>query len=235
VIFGAQEVDASGALIDPVPILAGELARTDGQAPISAESFTTENGLPSNADFRYLRFQALSHYSSDTNGGAGLNEIEVFGRLVSELDGGGDFDGDGEYTCTDIDGLYGALSTGDTAFDLTGDDIVDDADVDAWLAEAGEAKGFSEAIRPGDADLNGIVNAQDLNVLALNWQADTLTSWCQADFNHDGIGNAADLNDTGINWQSDIRAPEAGSAVPEPSTLALLLFTTLAICVRRQV
>ena len=231
VIFGAQEVDASGALIDPVPILSGELARTDGQAPIDPESFTTENGLAPESDFRYLRFQALSHYTSDTNGGAGLNEFEVYGRLVSDLGGGGDFDGDGEYTCADIDALYGGISTGDTAFDLTGDDAVDDGDVDAWLTEAGEAKGFSGPIRRGDADLNGLVDAQDLNTLGINWQSDTLTSWCQADFNHDGVADAADLNFTGINWQSDITAPGAANAVPEPAGLAWVMFATLAIWV----
>ncbi len=137
----------------------------------------------------------------------------------------GDFDMDGEYTCDDIDLLYGEISAGthDPAFDLTSDALVNGDDVGSWLAEAGSDKGYSEPIRPGDADLNGVVNATDLNVLGLNWQATDATSWCQADFNHDANVNSADLNDIGINWLSDITvAANATASVPEPNSLGLM-------------
>ncbi len=56
----------------------------------------------------------------------------------------GDFDMDGEYTCGDIDLLYGEISAGthDPTFDLTSDELVNGDDVGSWLAEAGSAKGY---------------------------------------------------------------------------------------------
>ena len=83
-IFGSQEVDEDGQLIDPVTIVAGELARTDGMSPIPPEYFTADEGLAV-SDVRYLRFQALTFYSTPEtgdNGGAGLNEIEVYLSLI---------------------------------------------------------------------------------------------------------------------------------------------------------
>ena len=77
--------------------------------------------------------------------------------------------------------------------------------------------------RSGDSELLGVVNANDLNVLGLNWQAADATSWCQADFNHDLNVNSLDLNDIGINWLSDVTVAAAVSAaVPEPNSLGMM-------------
>ncbi len=172
-----------------------------------------------------------------TSGGAGSNvptrlaELYIddlmYTSFASSLSG--DFDGDGEYTCADIDALYAGIETGDATVDLTGDGTVDDADVDAWRGEAGSAKGYSEAIRPGDTDLNGVVNATDLNRIGVNWQRNDVTSWCGGDFNHDRNVNAPDLNDLGVNWLSDIRPGAAASAVPEPASFGLCLMAVLAV------
>ena len=83
VVFAAAEVDENNELIDPVVMLSGSLRNTSGESPIDAEIFTEANGLVI-GDARYLKFQALTFYSSATNGGAGLNEIEVYGTLVPE-------------------------------------------------------------------------------------------------------------------------------------------------------
>jgi len=51
----------------------------------------------------------------------------------------------------------------------------------------------------GDANLDGLVDASDLNVLGLNW----LTSgngWADGDFNGDGLVDSSDLNDIVLNW-----------------------------------
>jgi hypothetical protein len=101
-----------------------------------------------------------------------------------------------------------------------------------WLSEAGAAQSFSGSILLGDADLNGKVDASDLNNLGLNWQANDATSWSQGDFNHDQLVNAQDLNDLGINWLADVRP--AAAAVPEPATwLLLAAMGVLAIAGRR--
>jgi autotransporter-associated beta strand protein len=87
----------------------------------------------------------------------------------------------------------------------------------------------------GDVNLDGQVDVGDLGVLATNWQ--TIQPWSGGDFDYNG---SVDVNDLGLlatNWQAGVGTPlgpsfgEAAaalglpsSAVPEPTTLALLGF-----------
>lgn len=100
----------------------------------------------------------------------------------------GDFDDDGSYTTSDINVLVAGIVSGqgDANFDLTHDGAVNEADLTAWLQIAGR-------IRPGDANLDGQVNARDLNAVGAHWYTEN-AGWSGGDFNADGIVNAADLN-----------------------------------------
>ncbi len=142
-----------------------------------------------------------------------------------------DFNGDEAIDCADMDLLYSELRSGgnDETYDLNGDMLVDDGDVSSFLQEAADARGFANAILPGDADFNGRIDAGDLNKVGLNWLRADVASWCEGDFNHDELVNAADLNDIGLNWLSDVTVPAAASdaAVPEPSACVLLAFAGL--------
>lgn len=131
-----------------------------------------------------------------------------------------DFDLDGDCDGADIDALMNDVAAGSnsTAFDLNGDAVVDDLDRDRWLADAGPLNGLSDAFLLGDANLDGTVDAQDLNELGVTWQTDN-NNWTNGNFTGGG-SDAADLNVVGINWQNSV-APSA-AAVPEPSTWALL-------------
>jgi hypothetical protein len=147
---------------------------------------------------------------------------EIFGGVQGDPDG--DFNGDGELN--EADALVNEIVLGNDNpdFDVTGDGIVDNAALDLWLADGAEANGFAEPYRPGDANLDGVVDAQDLNELALSWQGNPNT-WTGGDFTADGAVNAGDLNLLGLNWQSTIAlaAPASPSAVPEPSAWAVAL------------
>jgi hypothetical protein len=151
-------------------------------------------------------------------------DIEIVGSevLLKVLGGSlsGDFDNNGLLDVADIDLLGKEIIAGsnDVEFDLNGDEIVDLADQDTWLDDAAIANGFAESYLNGDANLDGAVNAMDLNALGINWQQ-TVDPWSQGDFNADGIVNAADLNLLAINWQQTI--PMAAQAVPEPAALLL--------------
>ncbi len=87
----------------------------------------------------------------------------------------GDFDDNGVINVVDADALVGVITamTNDPAFDLTLDGAVDQADLSQWLADAATANGFAEPYLAGDANLDGNVNAADLNSLGVNWQTAT--------------------------------------------------------------
>ena len=122
-----------------------------------------------------------------------------------------DFDGNG---CgqSDVDLLVENIvaTDADLMLDLTGDLIVDSADLTKWLSEAG--------YREGDANLDGSVNELDLAA----WQAHSFRSvskWSFGDFNADGAIDVADFNV----WNANRTAAASPASVPEPNGIALLV------------
>ncbi len=145
--------------------------------------------------------------------------------VVPEL-GPIDFDLDGDVDVEDIDALVAEIfaGTGNTGFDVSGDNVVDQNDLTTWLSDAAEHNGFTQVYLAGDTNLNGMVDAGDLNDLALNWRHN-IALWSAGDFNADGNVDAADLNSLALNWRRSIPIPSAvRSTVPEPSAWALMLF-----------
>ena len=126
----------------------------------------------------------------------------------------------------DVDALVNdiASQSNTLSFDLTGDDIVDGDDLEAWLLEAGEANlGPGQAYLEGDADLSGAVDVSDFNV----WNNNRFlpaAAWCQGDFNADGNVDVSDFNI----WNSN-KFSFSDHAVPEPSGLLLILISALSL------
>ncbi len=137
----------------------------------------------------------------------------IYQRLTVSVPDG-DFNDDGTYDCADIDGLVAVIVAGadPAAYDLTGDGQVNDADLEAWLAEAGEARlGPGLVYLRGDANLDGLVDTSDFNL----WNAhkfQATQAWCDGDFNADGVSDISDFNQWNLN---KFRASSAG-VVPEP-------------------
>ena len=68
-------------LVSGTQILGGTLAfQSAGSDPIEAASYSSGNGLDNSSNWRYLKFTAVSYFSS----GAGLNEIRVYGTAIPE-------------------------------------------------------------------------------------------------------------------------------------------------------
>ncbi len=109
----------------------------------------------------------------------------------------GDFTGDGNVTAADIDMLYNAINFGSsvTYYDLDGSGVVTQTDV-TYLRE------HILNVFAGDANLDRIVDASDLNAVAVNWWRDNGAGWADGDFNGDGKVNAFDLNAIGVNWRA---------------------------------
>jgi hypothetical protein len=132
----------------------------------------------------------------------------------------GDFDGNGGYDCSDIDALVGVVAAGtyDAQFDLTGDGLVDDADLTTWLVVAGSQNLASgNPYLPGDANLDGVVDGNDF----IAWNEHKFTevaAWCSGDFTADGVVDGADF----IVWnENKFTSSDAVIAVPEPAALVL--------------
>ncbi len=104
----------------------------------------------------------------------------------------------------------------------------------------------------GDANRNGIVDIQDISVVANNWQQPR-NNWAQGDFNRDGIVNIQDFSIVANNWQqTSIYSLEAApmspalsafvaqnlqlivSPVPEPASLLFMPSLIVALLQRRR-
>ncbi len=153
--------------------------------------------------------------------------LTVWLRVIQDMISG-DFDGNGDYACNDVDMLVGEIvaGTNSASFDLTGDGNVNGADLTAWLAEAGAAElGSGNPYLLGDANLDGNVNGADFLV----WNANKFTGnngWCGGDFDADGNTNGADF----LVWNANkFTSADGVSAVPEPGSPMLLLLAAFAI------
>ncbi len=143
-----------------------------------------------------------------------------------------DFNNDSLIDCTDIDLLVAEVAAGSNAadFDLDGDGLVDQADLTQWLADAGAANLPSgNPYLPGDANLDGSVDASDFNI----WNSNRLSSiaaWCSGDFTADGSVDASDFNV----WNSHRLMSSGGGVVPEPQLGGWLLLSAVACLLRRR-
>ena len=83
----------------------------------------------------------------------------------------------------------------------------------------------------GDADLDGYVDDDDLNLLISSWNQSG--NWGNGDFSNDGFVDDDDLNLLLSNWHTGTPPPMGQGAIPEPATLSLLVFGAI-FALRRQ-
>ena len=123
-------------------------------------------------------------------------------------------------------GVFTSVST--ERFDLIGNDIIDAADITEWLSLAATTNGYSSRYLRGDTDLDHDVDTFDLTGMIVNYTGaiGSGTTWLTGDTDGDGDTDTADLTTAIINFTS---ARNAVVAVPEPSSLLLLVIGCLAI------
>ncbi len=207
---------------------------TGGFQPMAGNTFDILNF--SSASGGFLNF--------DLPGGSGnwdVSQLLVDGTL--RFLGGslvtGDFNGDGNYDCVDINALSAEIASGNNgaAFDMNGDGVVTLLDItDAnlgWLAVGGAqnpAATGGNAFLAGDANLDGVVDVSDFNI----WNGskfNPVDAWCNGDFNADGSVDVSDFNI----WNSNkFKSSAAGALVPEPSAGLLALLALLLVPRRRK-
>ena len=100
----------------------------------------------------------------------------------------GDINGDSVVNAEDIDLLYQRVhdQLQDPAFDLTGDGLVDENDVEALVIDV-------IGTRQGDVDLNGAVDQVDFGVFASRF-GKSPASWADGDFDGDNRIGFSDFN-----------------------------------------
>jgi hypothetical protein len=144
-----------------------------------------------------------------------------------------DFTGDGICDISDLNELLGqgpvapgvAVTAGvNDQYDLNSDQVIDNTDVDEWLADAATNHGFGSPYNRGDANLDGVTDGQDFILWNENRFQPSLF-WDRGNFNGDGFIDAADF----IEWNQNKFTASDSIMVPEPCPM--ILFSGLAMAI----
>lgn len=174
----------------------------------------------------------------DTDESSVLFESAPFGTFRFELMSLCDLNLDGACDLQDLSTSSGLYSVGDleagvvvvpgenAQFDLTGDGMIDGADLDFWLADAAEQNGFSEPYLKGDTNLNDHVGFGDFNTLSANFG--TGREWSEGNYRGSGVTSFADFLLLAGNFGEAIGRSEIES-VPEPASNLLAINTAIGI------
>ena len=129
----------------------------------------------------------------------------------------GDFTLDDAVDAADLDILCEAIRAGASgyAFDLDNSGAAANlADLDVLLQ--------SLSTVPGDINLDGRVDAADLNQIGIHWQQSGFDiGWSAGDVTCDGTVDASDLNRLGLNWQFGAQAVARSPRAPLAKMVSL--------------
>ena len=138
----------------------------------------------------------------------------------------GDFNMDSLVNATDINSLFAHRGGTDMWYDLTGDSVISQADVDNLIR-------VKIATEYGDANLDRAISVGDLAILAANW-GQSGKGWGQGDFAGDGTVDVGDLGVLAAHWGWMPPGGAGGISVPEPLGLSLLACGALLVPRRRR-
>lgn len=93
----------------------------------------------------------------------------------------------------------------------------------------------ADGLQLGDANRDGRVNGDDLNVVLLGFNTAGQNTWDLGDFNNSGTSNGDDLNEVLLRFNVTNPVTPAFTAVPEPSTVLLAIGSVLLGLTRRRV
>jgi hypothetical protein len=138
--------------------------------------------------FNNLIINATGTYTLTASDGA-LTSATSGSFVICPL---GDVNLDGAINATDIDQLYAYLGDTTGRYDLNGDGVANQGDVD-YLVKTILQTGYA------DANLNGKVDFEDFQVLLDHWQSKA-QGWAGGDWNGDGVTDFQDFQMLLDNW-----------------------------------
>lgn len=212
-----------------IQTLAGTVREQQTMAPLffNGEFIENEN---------FIVFRDIQSSDLRLNVFSGLNGIEIDGADYHCL--AGDFNNDGDLDGDDFDDLTGQIKSGeyDECYDLNSDGIVDPEDGEVWVNDIAQ-------VPPGDANLDGEFNSQDLiQLFATNEYEDDVecnSGWADGDFNNDGEFDSSDLIaafGAGYYENGPLKAVAASAtsayAVPEASSSLMVIIGGLCLAIR---
>ncbi len=142
----------------------------------------------------------------------------------------GDYNSNGELDAGDLDLQAAAIAGGldPPEFDLTGDGSVNGDDRIFWLHDL-------KSTWVGDADLNGLFDSGDFVAVFVEglYETGEAAGWAQGDWNADLVFDSGDFVAAFIDGGYEIGAfPGAVQAVPEPSSVVLVLLGLAGLLMR---
>jgi alkaline phosphatase len=150
-----------------------------------------------------------------------MDNTEVYDLMV--MSEPADFDDDGAVTTSDIDMLRDNMGGGSGTFDLNGDGLVDDGDLDYLLTDV-------LGTRVGDFNLDGLVDGTDLAIFKAGFGMSG-QGYAQGNCNPDEFIDGTDL----AILKSNFGLSGTGVLVPGPATLGMLSLGALRlVTVRRR-
>ncbi|MBM98755.1 MAG: hypothetical protein CMJ77_06470 [Planctomycetaceae bacterium] len=162
---------------------------------------------------------------------AGQNWVFDAGRICLDFCPGignpGDYNGDGMLDAADLDLQAAAMNNPNPdlgVYDENNDGLVDFADRQIWVSDL-------KVTWMGDADLNGQFNSGDLVTVftAGKYESGDAANWGEGDWNGDLTFGSGDLVTAFTDGGYEAGPKAAVAAVPEPSSIILVLTSLLAL------
>jgi beta-glucanase (GH16 family) len=209
-------IDANGQILD-----VGRLPVASATTPTAYQEHLLRRVAPANTRFA----RAVLEMVQRNNAGGSVNFDDVQLQRVHSASST-DLNLDGVTDSRDIDALLDSLTFDNRLFDFNGDLVISRLDVEIWIDSTFDT-------RRGDVNLDGVVNFNDLLVVAQNYNRINDRTWATGDFTGEGSVNFDDLLLIAQAYQVSSQGASATEqfqtdwlvalhSVPEPTTLALL-------------
>jgi len=197
----------------------GDVAGQEGDICLQTEFNDYAWDIPAGSEV-VVRIGALSTWGNEI---VTIDNVRISSGEIATLEG--DYNNNGMRDPGDLDLLAAAMTANDVSFDITGDGTTDSADRTKWVQDLSNTY-F------GDANFDGEFSSADFVTVFVpaKYETGNPATWSEGDWNGDGTFDSADFVTAFIGAGYEQGPRDGGlQAVPEPSSVILLLIGSLAM------